>query len=161
MGIASAPDFKITPASPICHFGRGSCGTAATRPRGRGLVTEENDEANVSLHRTESECVLALRGALQLEVVGRLHEAALEIAQMPGSVIVDCAQVAHLDASAVQVLLALKLALEGGGGSLRLRGVQKQMESYLTWAGLTAHLPCQDEAPAPPRRKRAPRKRTL
>lgn len=129
-------------------------------PERMGLVTVDTDEANVSVHRAESECVLALRGAFQLEVVGRLREAALEIAQKPVSVIVDCAEATHLDASAAQVLVALKRALEDAGGSLRLRGVPEQMERYLNWAGLTAHLPCQDEAAAPRRRKRAARKRT-
>lgn len=85
--------------------------------------------------------MLALRGRLRVELARDLHQAALQRAETGGGVIVDCTQVEHLDGCAVQVLVALKLAMEQSGGWLRLRGESAEVRKYLAWGGLGAHFP--------------------
>ena len=133
-------------------------------------MNADTTEADISVSRSESECVLKLQGSLQLEIGRRLHEAALEIAANDRNVIVDCSQLAHLDGSSAQVLLALKLALERANGTLSLRQVPEPVEKYLGWAGLTAQFPRvaaadagrpSSDPRAPRERKRRPRKPAL
>jgi len=133
-------------------------------PEVTNLGNPDTVEADFSVSRTESECVLTLRGSFQVEAGRRLYEAAIEIAAKDKNVIVDCSELEHLDGSAAQVLLALKLALDGANGTLALRRVPESIEKYLGWSGLAAQfqrLPEEStpepEAPARPR-KRRPRK---
>jgi anti-anti-sigma factor len=122
-------------------------------------------EANISLSQNESESVLRLRGSFQLELARPLHEAALQLASSGGNVVVDLSQAAHLDGCAVQVLLALKGALERAGGSLRMSGASQDVRKYLGWAGVAAQLGCEVGEPAPAaragKRRRSARKRPV
>jgi anti-anti-sigma factor len=131
-------------------------------------VDWDSTTAAVSVSRDGPDCVLALRGGFHLEHARELHAAALQIAETGGGVVVDCGEAAHLDGCAVQVLLALKKALEQSGGSLRMRGASDDVRKYLRWAGLAAHFPDDEaahsavEAPAsgrPRKRRAASRKR--
>jgi anti-anti-sigma factor len=137
--------------------------------KGLDQVDLNSSDAAVSVYHDEPDSVLALRGGFHLDLARELHRTALELAGTGGSVVVDCSQAEHLDGCAVQVLLALKLALEHGGGSLRMRGESAEVRKYLGWAGLNAHFPiCSPsdtaaETPVapPPKRRRTPRKRLL
>lgn len=71
--------------------------------------------------------------------------------------------------SRLVLLLALKPALEHGGGSRRMRGESAEVRKYVGWTGLNAHFPvCSPrdtaaETPVapPPQRRSTPRKRLL
>jgi len=123
----------------------------------------ESTEAAFSFSRTESGGVLELRGGFHLDLARELHQTALQIADAGGAVVVDCRQVEHLDGCMVQVLLALKRALEQGGGSLGLRGASEEIRKYLGWAGLAGHFaaPGSEDSKTtagPPKRRRNSRK---
>ena len=118
-----------------------------------------SDTAAVLVSRNESGSTLGLRGSFQLDAARQLHESALALAAAAQNVLVDCSQLAHLDGSAAQVLLALKEHLERSGASLRLTDVPQNVDKYLDWAGLKKHLGCGEEAGAPRKRKRTVRKR--
>jgi len=128
-------------------------------------VDVTSGEAGVSISRNESDSVLKLHGSLQLDQARQLHEAALQLAASGGAVVIDCAEAAHLDGCAVQVLLALKLALERAGGSIRMTGIAPEVSQYLVWAGVAEHFgvagPAEAVAQAPRKRRRAPRKRAV
>jgi len=119
-------------------------------------------EGSVSVSANESGSVLTLSGNFQLLHARPLQEAALQLAETRGNVVVDCSGVTHLDACAVQVLLALKFALERGGRSLGLLGASEDVRNYLGWAGVTAHFASRESGEAAPRkRRRTPRKRSV
>jgi len=104
-------------------------------------VELDQEAASVSIDRTESHPVVVLRGSFNIALAKVLHEAALQIAETAGRVVIDCKEVVHLDGCAVQVLLALKLALESHGGSIQLKGASEEVLKYLGWAGLSSHFP--------------------
>jgi anti-anti-sigma regulatory factor len=110
----------------------------------------DSSEDSVSAHRDGPNGVLALRGRFHLELALELHKAALKLARTGRGVIVDRSQAEHLDGGAVQVLLALKPALEQGGGSLRMRGESTEVRKHLGWSGEQDKAP---EAPMPLLRK--------
>jgi len=119
-------------------------------------------EESVSVSANESGSVLTLSGSFQLLQARPLHEAALRLAATGGNVVVDCAAAAHLDGCAIQVLLALKLALEHVGGSFGLLGASEDVRNYLGWAGVTSHFRSSDAGDTAPRkRRRTVRKRSV
>ncbi len=127
---------------------------------GMDRVGLESSEAAIAVYRDEPDSVLALRGGFHIDLARELHQAAVQLADTGGGVIVDCSQTEHLDGCAVQVLLALKRALEQRGGWLRMRGESAEIRKYLGWAGLSIHFPTRAasdaaaETPAPPRKRR-------
>jgi anti-anti-sigma regulatory factor len=117
----------------------------------------ESSEAAVATYREEPDSVLALRGRLHLDLARELHRMALELALTGGSVVVDCSATEFLDGWVIQILLSLKLALERGSGSLRIRGEGTEVRNYLGWAGMENHFPVPaagSKAPGVARRKR-------
>jgi anti-anti-sigma regulatory factor len=117
----------------------------------------ESSEAAVATYREEPDSVLALRGRLHLDLARELHRMALELALTGGSVVVDCSATEFLDGWVIQILLSLKLALEHGSGSLRIRGESTEVRNYLGWAGVENHFPVPaagSKAPGVARRKR-------
>lgn len=58
---------------------------------------------------------LVLRGRLTVADAGEFHRAAVALASAGQDVTVDCAEVERLDASALQILLALWREVERGG----------------------------------------------
>ena len=127
----------------------------------------ESSNAAVSVSRDGPDGVLALRGGFHIDLARELHRVALELTETGGGVFVDCSQAEHLDGCTLQVLLALKLALEQRGGWLRLKGESEEIRKYLGWAGLAAHFPVRGpsdavtETPAAPRKRRRARKPPL
>lgn len=123
-------------------------------------------EGSISVSKNKSDFVLKLRGSFQLEHARPLCEAAVQMAGEAGSVIVDCSEVEHLDGCAVQVLLALKIALERAGGSLRMSGGREDVRKYLAWAGVAPHFGCGEAAETtaaagPRKRRKTARKRPV
>jgi anti-anti-sigma regulatory factor len=118
----------------------------------------DSSETAVSTYREEPDSVLARRGRPHLDLARELHRMALELALTGGSVVVDCSAAEFLDSWVIQILLALKLALERGAGSLRIRGESAEVRRYLGWAGMDAHFPgrgaCSEAPGAAPRKRR-------
>ena len=127
----------------------------------------ESSDAAVSVYRDGPDGVLALRGGFHIDLARELHRVACQLTETGGGVFVDCSQAEHLDGCTLQVLLALKLALEQRGGWLRMRGESEEIRKYLGWAGLAAHFPIRApsdavaETPAAPRKRRRARKPSL
>ena len=117
-------------------------------------MDSDSSDAAISVYRDGPDGVLALRGRFHVDLARDLHQAALQLAESGGGVIVDCSQTEHLDGCALQVLMALKLALEHGGGWLRMRGESAEVRKYLAWGGLSAHFPAPAAAAAPTRKRR-------
>jgi anti-anti-sigma regulatory factor len=140
--------------------------TRILREKGHTSVDADSVDAAIISTRDESGGVLTLRGAFHLDLAPELHRVALELSDVGGGVVVECSQMEHLDGCAAQILLALKLALERRGGSLRMKGVSRKIDDYLIWSGLAVHFA--DGAPgagaaeaaiaAPSKRRRSPRK---
>lgn len=83
---------------------------------------------------------LRLQGTINLFHAAALHAAALEVLAGHGDVRVECAEVEHLDSSALQVLLALAAALRAEGRALRLQDVPAGVQRYLRLSALDAPL---------------------
>lgn len=92
---------------------------------------------------------LVLRGRVTVEHARVLHERAAEVRLAGGDVAVDCADVERLDASALQVLLALRAALEVAGRGLVLEHVPAALDGMLRLAGAAVLLD-RPERPADP-----------
>ena len=59
---------------------------------------------------------LALTGIVDIFEAGPLHASVLDLARRKGEVAVDVSACSGLDSSALQLLLALRVALDAGGG---------------------------------------------
>jgi len=70
--------------------------------------------------------VLRIEGVADITRAARLLETARERAAAPGDVVVDCSAVERLDASAVQVLLALKKKLAESGRSMTIQAIPER-----------------------------------
>lgn len=97
-------------------------------------------ETELSVSRTGADCVIALRGAFQLKSAARLHQAAIEAAKSGAPVVIDLREAEHVDGTAAQILLALKIVVARSGGSLRLRGASDSIRQYLAWGGFGEHF---------------------
>ena len=79
---------------------------------------------------------LVLRGDVNIYCAGVLHELADTLLQEQEDVVVSCEELAHLDASALQILLALRQGLQARGSSVRLTGVSAELDILLQLAGV-------------------------
>jgi anti-anti-sigma regulatory factor len=84
--------------------------------------------------------VIALEGAVTVAQAAPLHALALRAAGLGASVRVRCDGAAYLDASALQILLALRGALAGKGHALHVEGVTPGLATRLRAAGFGALL---------------------
>ena len=100
-----------------------------------------NDQPTVEIREDAQGHVLTLRQTPQLESIHELYEAALTLAPAATRVVVDCEGIEHIGGSAIQVLLALRTALAGHGGSVEMRGLSPRIAQYLAVAGVSDHLP--------------------
>jgi anti-anti-sigma regulatory factor len=82
------------------------------------------------------ENVLRLEGSVDVSRAQRLLETAREREKASGDVMVECAAVERLDASAVQILLALKRSLEASGRTLRMQNVPDRIFELLLRTGV-------------------------
>jgi anti-anti-sigma regulatory factor len=85
--------------------------------------------------------VLVLTGVLNLDEAGKLREAAVRLAARRRDVAIDWSAAGHVDASALQVLLALRAALAAAGRDLFVVRDNGDIRRYLELAGLAAHFP--------------------
>lgn len=99
-------------------------------------------EADIlTVEATDAELRLALRGTVGVALAPALRARALELAEDQRDVTVACDAVEHLDATALQLLIALRRAVEARGGRFTLAGVPDAVRHYLTLAGLSGLAP--------------------
>jgi ABC-type transporter Mla MlaB component len=79
---------------------------------------------------------LELEGALSVGVACAVKEAACQRLRGAGDVAVSCARLEQIDASAVQILLALKRELAEDGRALALQEVPPGLRPVFALAGL-------------------------
>lgn len=88
---------------------------------------------------------LPLSGVLDVASALDLQRALLPLAEPNTDLRLGCAAASELDASAVQLLLALERALVRGGGSLCLEEVSPEVRAALTRAGVARLIATSDE----------------
>ncbi len=86
--------------------------------------------------RAPSGAVLALAGMADVRTARQLHRAAREVLDAAGDVTVDVTGVAHLDAAALQILIALRRALAEHGRGMCCIGVSDGVRTMVRHAGL-------------------------
>jgi len=84
----------------------------------------------------EKPVAIVLRGDVGIYCVDTLHELAEKMLQNQEDVEVFCEELTRLDASALQVILALRQDLQSQGRCLRLQGVSAEMKTLLQLAGV-------------------------
>ena len=80
-------------------------------------------------------------GVADVSIAEQLHRKATELADSGKDVVVTLKEAVRLDASALQVLLALREELSGSGKNLSLSGVPQQIRGYLELAGVSCLFP--------------------
>lgn len=83
---------------------------------------------------------LVLRCDVNIYCAGLLHESADVLLQEQEDVVVSCEGLAHLDTSALQILLSLQQGLLAQGRNLRLEGISAELEGMLQLAGVNSAL---------------------
>ena len=78
---------------------------------------------------------LQLAGLVGFAHAVDLRDRAVALASGGGDVVVDCAGVTHLDTGAVQVLLALRIAVEEQGLRFAMEGLPAELAERLTGWG--------------------------
>lgn len=106
-------------------------GPDAGRPSRNATYGKEID-----VHVDDDGVRLTLTGRIGIARVGALHAAAVEACAEDHPVVVDMAQVEHIDSAATQVLLVLRRELELAGLALDIEGLPDVVRSYLDTAGL-------------------------
>lgn len=100
--------------------------------------------SEIQLHASESHHLLMLSGPVGLEAARDLQAEGKRLAVEPKDVAIDWRQAEHVGASALQVLLALALALSGKGHKLYVADDNPAVRGFLELAGLSAHFPVQE-----------------
>ena len=103
-------------------------------------------EFRIELRPAESSNVLILAGAINLDAATRLREAALTATTAARDVAIDWSEAGHVGAGALQLLLALRAALAGGGHLLDVARDNPGVRHTLELAGLSGLFPVR-EAP--------------
>lgn len=82
------------------------------------------------------ESVLTLGSIENLQTARQLLDRARAVAAISNSVVVDCSALEQADASAMQVLLALRNATGTRGGAIRVMNVPAELAWRFDFAGL-------------------------
>jgi anti-anti-sigma factor len=113
-------------------------------------VRPEDPLPEPGLLPVDSPNILRLEGIVDVRQARRVLESAKTSLASSGEVIVDCGAVERLDASAVQILLALKRSLEASDRTLRLDGAPERVSKLLLLTGMGRALDLRS-VPAGPR----------
>lgn len=81
-----------------------------------------------------------LKHATRITDAEQLHESALSLVQIVGDVTVDCEDTDWVDASILQILIALKSSLRNEGRALRFTNVSSSLASTWGLAGFDLNL---------------------
>jgi anti-anti-sigma factor len=95
---------------------------------------------SIRIETSEGLTTLRLEGAIGVAQARALHARALELASQGGDVTVRASLVSHLDAAAVQVLIALSAALKSRGRTLAIADLPVSVSHTLQLAGLGTAL---------------------
>jgi anti-anti-sigma factor len=87
---------------------------------------------------------VTIEGAPGLDDLAALHAAALTAARAGADVVIDCADVEHLGAAVVQILIALKRDVETAGRRFQLSNLPASVQSFLDITGLGRALADKD-----------------
>jgi anti-anti-sigma factor len=99
------------------------------------------DRATILVRQaTESLVELELAGEINVFSAAKLHDEAMRVADRGQDVLVSTEQLTALDVSALQILLALRVALARQGRGLQFRGLSAEMLDTLRLAGMDACL---------------------
>lgn len=98
------------------------------------------DTPAVVIDDREKEIVVRLAGAARVEAAGRLRERFLQIGT-PKNVALAWKDAEHVDASVLQVLLAVQKELSAGGRTLHVEEDNLTVRHYLQVSGLAGHFP--------------------
>lgn len=94
----------------------------------------------VTVLDSSGETQMLLRGDVTVAGAGELHQAARELAGAGSDVVVCCDEVTRLDASALQVLLALRQELLAADRKLTVRGMPADVAALIRHSGLAWEL---------------------
>lgn len=110
-------------------------------------ITGAHELFRVEVRPSETCDLLVLAGEINLDAVSPLRAAALEAAAGGRDIGVDWRDAGHVSAGALQVLLALRAALDARGQVLQIAGDNPGVRRTLELAGLSRLFPIR-EAPA-------------
>ena len=78
---------------------------------------------------------LTLKGKIAIGSAQKLRQTALDAARLGSNVVADVSAVEHLDCSALQILVALRMALRDHGNDLQLTGASDSLKQTLRIVG--------------------------
>lgn len=111
--------------------------TTAREPELANAPSVEDALFHVELRPSARRDVLILEGAINLDAARQLHDAALQALAGGREVAIDWSQARHVSAGAVQVLLALGVALHARGSVLPVTGENVNVRRMLEPGGLS------------------------
>jgi anti-anti-sigma regulatory factor len=100
------------------------------------MHSNDSTMTSVRLVKSKKGPRIVVKGNLTVVLAERLHRIALEAAHLDVDVTADFAAAEDLDASAMQVLIALRRSLRKRGRDLRLAGSSPLLDDSLRLAGL-------------------------
>jgi anti-anti-sigma regulatory factor len=100
------------------------------------MSSDDSTMTSVRLVKAKKGARLVLKGNVTVVSAERLHRTALESLELNADVTADLGAADDLDASALQILLALRRSLQARGRNLRLAGSSPLLDESLRLAGL-------------------------
>jgi anti-anti-sigma factor len=113
----------------------------ASEPCAPDKPDAEHEPFRIKIQPAESSDSLVLEGDISLDAANRLREAVVDAAARDREIEIDWRRVGHMSAGALQLLLALRTALETRGRVLRVVGDNPGVRSTLELAGLSRFFP--------------------
>ena len=117
----------------------------ASEPEFANETSVEEELFRVELRPSASCDLLMLAGAISLDAARQLSDAALQALAGGREVAVDWSEARHVSAGALQVLLALRTALDARGLALPVAGDNPGVRRTLELAGLSPLFPVREE----------------
>src|SRR5690349_1289794 len=95
----------------------------------------EPDNNPVRVQEQDDTLVAQLHGVVDISIAAEFQRKALDLAASTKNMVIDLRAAERLDASALQILLALGQDVLRRGGSFELSGMESQIRDYLETAG--------------------------
>jgi anti-anti-sigma regulatory factor len=121
--------------------------TTACEPELANETSVEDELFHVELRPSASCDLLVLAGAISLDAVPQLTDAALQTVAAGKQVAVDWSEATHICGGALQVLVALGTALGARGQMLSVVGDNPGVRHTLELAGLSQLFPVRQDTP--------------
>ena len=97
---------------------------------------EQMQETPISLVERSGKSVLVLQGNVDVFWAEKLHQTALHIVEHTPDVMIECGNIEQLSSAALQILLALRIRVQQGGGRFSLENVPDTVHQQLQMTGL-------------------------